>query len=96
MKISPQTLAFLQRVAAKLNEKSSVYGYAMAFAGLFASKYQTDFAKAAGVISMTAGVVLWLLSDAQVRALLTGQKTTPLPTVSVPPPQDKTDSTNQG
>lgn len=96
MKISPQTLALMQRAATKLNEKSTVYGYAMAFAGLFAAKYEGDFAKAAAIVSMTAGIVLWVLSDAQVRALLTGQKPAPLPTVSVPPPQDKTDSTNQG
>jgi hypothetical protein len=88
MKISPQTLAFIQRIAAKLNEKSSVYGYAMIFAGLFASKYQNDFAIAAGITSATAGIVLWFLSDTQVRALLTGQPAE-LPKPSVPPSQDK-------
>lgn len=88
MKISPQTLAFVQRVAAKLNEKSSVYGYAMVFAGQFlAAKYQTDISKAVGVISATAGIVLWLLSDEQVRYLLTGQKPSAPTTPTVPPNQ---------
>ena len=87
MKISPATLDLVQRVAAKLNEKSSVYGYAMVFAGLFASKYQDDFAKAAAIASATAGIVLWLLSDEQVRFLLTGKKPAAPKTPTVPPNQ---------
>lgn len=93
MKISPQTLAFLQRVAAKLNEKSSVYSYAMIFAGLFASKYQGDFTRGAEFVSAGASIALFFLSDPQVRYLLTGQKPAQLPPVSVP--QDKPES-NQG
>ena len=88
MSISPQTLSLLQRIAAKLNEKSSVYGYAMAFAALFASKYQGDFAKAAAIISMTAGIALWALDDTQVRLLLTGQKPPQSPAATVPTPTD--------
>lgn len=74
MKISPETLALIQRILAKLHEKSSVYGYAMIFAGLFASKYQSDVMKAAAIVSATAGVILFFLSDPQVRYLLTGQR----------------------
>lgn len=92
-KISPDTFALLQRVLGKLNEKSSVYGYAMAFASLFASKWQGDFAKGAELISAGASVILFFLSDPQVRYLLTGQKPAQLPPVSVP--QDKPES-NQG
>jgi hypothetical protein len=55
---------------------------------LFAAKYQGDFAKAAAITSMTAGIVLWALNDAQVRFLLTGQKPTQLPVATVPPPTD--------
>lgn len=87
VKISPQTLALVQRIATKLNEKSSVYGYTMLMAGLFAEKYQSDFAKAAAIISAGAGLVLFFLSDPQVRYLLTGQKAIQVPPVSVP--QDK-------
>lgn len=89
MKISPQTLALIQRLLAKLNEKSSVYGYAMVFAGLFASKYQGIFANAAAVTSATAGIVLFILSDPQVRALLTGEKPSDPAPPTVPPPQAK-------
>lgn len=86
MKISPAALELLQRIAAKLNEKSSVYGYAAEFAALFATKYQGDFAKAAAITTATAGIVLWVLSDPQVRFILTGQKPViPLPP-KVPPP----------
>jgi hypothetical protein len=74
MKISSETLALIERVLAKLHEKSSVYGYAMIFAGLFSSKYEGDFAKAAAIISVTAGIILFFLSDPQVRFLLTGQR----------------------
>lgn len=87
MKISSSTFDFALRIAAKLNEKSSVYGYAMVFAGLFASKYQGDFAKAAAIVSATAGIVLWLLSDSQVRYLLTGQKPVEPKAPTVPPNQ---------
>jgi len=94
-KMSPQAFAFVQRIATKLNEKSSVYGYAMVFASLFASKWQGDFAKGAEIVSAGASVVLFFLSDPQVRYLLTGQKQAQLPAVSVSVPQDKPES-NQG
>lgn len=85
MKIA--TLAFAQRLLAKLNEKSSVYGYAMLFASAFADKYQGDFAKGAALVSAGAGIVLFLLSDAQVKAWLTGQQPADAPSVTVPPPK---------
>lgn len=88
--MSPSTLALLQRVMAKLNQKSSVYGYAMLFASAFASKYQGNFATAAALISAGAGVVLFFLNDPQVRFLLTGQKPAPpAPTVPAPFDSDK-------
>lgn len=88
VKISPQTLALVQRIAAKLNEKSSVWAYLIAFAGQFlAAKYQADIRMAISIASMTAGIVLWLLSDEQVRYLLTGQKQVEPKTPTVPPNQ---------
>lgn len=92
-KISPEIFALLQRVFSKLNEKSSVYGYAMAFASLFASKWQGDFAKAAEIVSAGAGVALFFLSDPEVRYLLTGQKPAQPLSISVPKPQDEPEST---
>jgi hypothetical protein len=82
------TLAFIQRLLAKLNEKSSVYGYAMIFAGAFAEKYQGAFAKGSAIVSATAGIVLFLLSDDQVRSWLTGQQPDDKPRPTVPPPKE--------
>ncbi|GLQ96459.1 hypothetical protein [Dyella mobilis] len=88
MKISPATLDLVQRIARKLNEKSSVYGYAMVLGGQFvAAKYQAHIAQAVGIVSATAGVVLWLLSDTQVRYLLTGQRPADTKPPTVPPSQ---------
>lgn len=86
MKISPQTLASLRRILTKLNEKSSVYGYLMLFAGYFAKQYQGDIANVAAIISATAGIVLFILSDAEVKAWLTGQKPSEPKPPTVPPP----------
>ncbi|MFC4526398.1 hypothetical protein ISN76_13000 [Dyella halodurans] len=80
MKMSPQTLAFLQRVLTKLNEKSSVYGYLMLFASYLAVQHRGDLANIASIVSATSGIGLFILSDAQVRAWLTGEKP------SLPPP----------
>ena len=82
-----ETLAFIRRLLAKLNEKSSVYGYAMMLASAFASKYQGSFATAAALISAAAGLVLFFLNDAQVRAWLTGQKPDDRAPPTVPPPK---------
>jgi hypothetical protein len=90
VKISPQTLAFLQRVAAKLTEKSSVAGYLAVLAAVL-PQLGPDVAKLTAVIVATAGIALFLLSDTQIQAWLTGQKS--LPPVSVP--QDKP-SSDQG
>lgn len=94
MKMSPDTLSFMQRLLVKFNEKSSVYGYAMIFAGQFlAAKYQTDITKASGVVSAAVGALLWLLSDEQVRYWLTGQKPSVLPDEpTVPRPVQKSES----
>jgi hypothetical protein len=81
-----ETLAFLQRLLAKLNEKSTVYAYAMMFASAFAAKYQGWFATAATVIPALAAIPLFFLNDAQVRAWLTGQKPAEPPHPTVPPP----------
>ncbi|MGH8158382.1 MAG: hypothetical protein ACREPQ_09690 [Rhodanobacter sp.] len=85
--MKPDTLAFLQRILAKLNQKSSVYAYAMVFASAFASKYQGTFATAAALISAGAGIVLFILNDAQVRAWLTGQTPDAPKSPTVPPPK---------
>jgi hypothetical protein len=88
VKLSPSSVAFLERVAGKLNEKSSVYAYAMAFAGMFATKYQGLFARGASIVSLMAGVALWLLSDPQVRFLLTGKQPDEPKSPTVPKPFD--------
>lgn len=82
------TLTLLQTCLTKLNEKSSVYGYLMLLAGVFAKQYQGDVAQAAAIISATAGIVLFVLSDAQVRIWLTGIKPTDTPPPTVPPPKE--------
>jgi len=85
MKITLATLDLIIRIAAKFNEKSSIWAYLVAFAGQFlAAKYQADVHMGISIASMGAGAVLWLLSDEQVRFLLTGQKQTPLPPVHTP------------
>jgi hypothetical protein len=86
--MKPAAFDFLQRMLTKLNQKSSVYAYAMVFASAFAAKYQNAFATAAAVITASAGIVLFILNDAQVRAWMTGQKPAdPLPP-TVPQPFD--------
>lgn len=89
-KISQGTYAFLLKLLNRANEKSTVYGYAMCLASLFASKYQGDFAMGAQIASGAVAVALFFLNDAQVRYLLTGQKPAQLPPVSMP--QDKPES----
>lgn len=91
MKISPQALAFVRACMVKLNEKSSVYAYLMLFAGLFAKGQQGDIAQASAIISSTAGIVLFVLNDTQVRKYLTGQKPAdaPAPTEPNPPTETK-------
>lgn len=96
MKISVGAYNFLQAILARLNEKTSVTGYALMLAGLLGTQYQGELLKVAAITSTTAGIVLFVIRDAWIKERLTGQKPAPLPTVSVPPPQDKTDSTTQG
>ena len=75
MKISEGAYALLLKCLNKANEKSTVYGYAMCLASLFASKYEGDFAMGAQIVSGAVAVILFFLNDAQVRFVLTGQKT---------------------
>jgi hypothetical protein len=83
------TLAFLQRLLAKFNEKSSVYSYLTILAGAFVGhQYDALFARIAAAVALGAGAILFLLSDPQVRTLLTGQSPQ-LPIVpTVPQPFD--------
>lgn len=74
MKISAGAIAFWQRCLTKLTEKSSIVSYLTLFATLFAKHYQGDVATVAAIISGTATILLFVLSDAQVKAWLTGQK----------------------
>lgn len=85
--MKPATVALLQLIAGKLNEKSSVYGYLMLFGGFYAQQHQGEFAHWAAVVSGVAGITLFLLNDATVRQVLTGQKPDPKPP-TVPQPFD--------
>lgn len=85
--MKPATVAVLQLIAGKLNEKSSVYAYLMLFGGFYAQQHEGEFAHWAAVVSGAAGIVLFLLNDATVRQMLTGQKPQP-PAPTVPQPFD--------
>lgn len=74
MKISPQAYAFWQKCLTKLTERSSVASYLSLFGALFAKQFQGELATAAGIVSATAAIVLFILSDDQVKAWLTGNK----------------------
>lgn len=86
--MKPATLAILQLIAGKLNEKSSVYAYLMLFGGFYAQQHQGEFAHWAAVVSGVAGIVLFLLNDATVRQALTGQKPAAPASPTVPQPFD--------
>jgi hypothetical protein len=90
VKLGPQTLALLQRIAAKLTEKSSVAGYLTVLAAVL-PQLGPDVAKLTAFIVATAGVALFLLSDTQIQTWLTGQKT--VPPITTPA---NTDSTTKG
>jgi len=87
MKISPQTLAFIQRVATKLNEKSSVYGYVALVTSVVFKQWASQAGNIAAIISATSGIVLFVLSDAQIQAWITGQKPTDQQPPTAPPPK---------
>jgi hypothetical protein len=74
MKVSEGAITFWQRCLMKLTEKSSIVSYLTLFVTLFAKHYQGDVATVAAIISGTATILLFILSDAQVKAWLTGQK----------------------
>lgn len=88
--MKPETLALIQRFLSKLNEKSSVYGYLSILIGAFVGdQYDGLLQKIAAAAALVAGAILFLLSDAQVRNWMTGQKPADLLKPTVPPPQDK-------
>lgn len=90
--IKPAVLAFWQRVLTKLSERSSVFSYLMLVVTAFAHQLQDQVAHWASAISATATVLLFVLSDAQVRYWLTGQKPVdPKPTVPQPFDSDTPD-----
>lgn len=90
--MSPGALAFWQRLFAKLSERSSVCSYLTLIATVFANRFHGDVGTIASLISGAATVLLFLLSDAQVRYWLTGQKPQPpAPTVPQPFDSDKPD-----
>ena len=74
MKISAGAYAFWQRCLTKLTEKSSVASYLTLLATIGAKQFQGEAATAAAIISATATIVLFILSDTQVKFWLTGQK----------------------
>lgn len=94
-KISPETFDLLVRIATKFNEKSSVYAYVFAVTSVVFKQWHSQAGNIAGIISLTFGIVLWALSDKQIRALLTGQKPPELPKPTAPAPLP-TDSTTKG
>ena len=85
--MKPATVAVLQLIAGKLNEKSSVYAYLMLFGGFYAQQHEGELAHWAAMVSGVSGIVLFLLNDATVRQMLTGQKPQP-PAPTVPQPFD--------
>lgn len=85
--MKPAVFAFWQRVLTKLSERSSVFSYLTLLAAAFAHQFQDQVAHWASAISATATILLFVLSDAQVRYLLTGQKPQP-PAPTVPQPFD--------
>jgi hypothetical protein len=87
-KISEQTLAAIQWLANKANERSSLYGYLMLCGGAYAQSHQGVIAQAVAITSATAGFVSIALSDTTIKAWLTGQKVD-VPTPTVPPNQAK-------
>lgn len=87
MKISTVTLDAIASFARKLNEKSSVYAYVFAVTSIVFKQWHSDAGNIAGVISLTFGFVLWVVSDNQIRALLTGQKPADPPPPKVPSPK---------
>jgi hypothetical protein len=92
MKVNPAVLAFWRRVLAKLAERSSVASYLTLLVTAFARHFQGDVALWASLISGTATILLFVLSDAQVRYWLTGEKPAPIaPTVPQPFDSDKPD-----
>ena len=85
--ISPALLAFLIMSARWLSQKSSLASYASVAVAIFAKQYQGNVANWVAFISATAGGVLFLLSDAQIQAWLTGQVSPPIKP-SMPPAKD--------
>ena len=84
MKMSAQTLEFWRRVLTKLSERSSVCSYLTLIAAVFARQFHGDVGATASLVSGTATIVLFVLSDAQVRFWLTGQKPPPAPPIDPP------------
>ncbi|MFK2876909.1 dynein light chain family protein [Rhodanobacter hydrolyticus] len=86
--MKPETLALLQRLLAKLNEKSSVYGYVALVTSVLCKQWANEAGSIAAIISASAGIALVILSDPQVRFLLTGQKPPAQTAPTVPQPFD--------
>lgn len=89
MKIRPQTLAAIQWLANKANERSSLYGYLMLCGGAYAKTHQGVIAQAVAITSATAGFISIALSDATIKTWLTGQEG------EIPPPTVPADQTKQ-
>ena len=87
MNISPQALAAIQWILNKINERSSLYGYLLLCGGAWAQSHQGEVAHIAAVVQVTAGFVSIALSDTQIRAWLTGQKSAEPIKPTLPPNQ---------
>lgn len=74
MKISSTTLAVIQWFLNKINERSSLYGYLLLCGGAWAQQHQSELAHYVAIVSATAGFISIALSDAQIKAWVTGQK----------------------
>lgn len=87
MKISPQALAAIQWLLNKVNERSSLYGYLLLCGGAWAQTHQSELAHYAAIASATAGFISIALSDVQIKAWLTGQKSAEPIKPTLPPNQ---------
>ena len=80
------SLAFLITVLRKLTEKTSIASYLTLITTLVAKQYSGDVATAAALISATATIILFVVSDASMQQLLTGQGREKVPTPTTPAP----------
>lgn len=81
------TLAFVIALLRKLTEKTSIASYLTLITTLVAKQYSGDVANVAALISATATIILFVVSDTSMQQLLTGSGREKVPLQpSVPQP----------